>query len=368
MQEVIDPPAVFDNAHQSYADLIRHAVVNKKSARNRYSVHAFGKSYGKNIHLLHTKYFPYMTAQLQDGFDRKDSIKIQVLISAIGRTGHPRMLSVFEPYLEGKKEATPYERLLMVMSMNRLAHSYPKTARSVLYKIYSNTEDHYEIRTVAVFLLMATNPPASMIQRMADFTNYDSSKQVNSAVKSSIESLAQLDKPEMQELADAAKAALPLLTPENYGPQYSRAVFKSREDPLTNSGYFLAAYYIGSDDSIIPKGVSFTMSPTRTGLKMPKIQMKGAVSKIQDLWDSLQKQLGMKTKTNGKAEEKKYSPENIAKMLGMNGEKPELLEGFVSINDAVGSWFYSYSDQQTGHTGEQLDNLLVDLPESEYLN
>ncbi|XP_058799329.1 vitellogenin-like [Phymastichus coffea] len=363
LNEVIDPPVVFDNAHQSYADLIRHAIVNKKSAHNRYPVHTFGKFYNKNIHNLHYKYFPYMVAQLQDGFERKDSIKIQVLISAIGRTGHPRIFSLFEPYIEGKKEASPYERFFMVISMDRLTSSYPKTVRSVLYKIYSNTADHYEIRTAAVYLLMKTNPPASMLQRMADFTNYDSSKQVNSAVKSSIESLAQLKDTEKQNLADAARTALPLLTRENYGPQYSRAVFSYNKDSISHSGHSLEAYYIGSDDSIIPKGVAITISPIQGGLKMPKIQVTGAVSKIRDLLDSLQKQLGLKDKNSLKAEQKKYSSENIAKILGINGDKAELLEGFMSFSDATDSVFFSYSDRQTGNSGEQLDNLVVDLPE-----
>lgn len=47
---------------------------------------------------------------------------------------------------------------------------------------------------------MRTNPPAEMLQRMAQNTNTDSQEQVNAAVKSAIESASQLNSDESDEL------------------------------------------------------------------------------------------------------------------------------------------------------------------------
>lgn len=80
----------------------------------------------------------------------------------------------------------------MVASMDRMAIVYPKLARSVLYKIYQNPGDVPEVRVAAVMQLMKTNPPAQILQRMAQYTHNDPHPEVSSAVKSAIESAAQL--------------------------------------------------------------------------------------------------------------------------------------------------------------------------------
>lgn len=359
-EEVKKQPSTRAAAIVSFADLVRHAIVNKKSAHNRYPVHAFGRLSAKNDRNAEDKYLPYMEEELNKAVDNGDSNKIQLYTTALGRTAHPKMLAALEPYLEGKKQVSPYQRLVMVMSMNKLASSHPKVARSVFYKIYSNTADHHEIRTAAVYLLMKTNPPASMLQRMADYTNSDSNKQVNSAVKSTIESLAQLENNENHELLHAARSALPLLTPENYGPQYSRAVFKNYKNSESHSEISVEANYIGSDDSIIPKGVYISINPTNKGLRVPKIQIGGSVSSVQDLINLVQQQTDKNkkdSKDNEKAQQQKYSPENIAKLLGIHGEDPEQVEGLVFLNDKNGNHFLSFDN----HTIEQ-------MPESKYIS
>lgn len=353
MEEVKTQVVVRDAAVLSFADLIRHAVVDKQSAHNRYPVHAFGRLLSKNFHQLHEKYIPYMEDELQKAVDAGDSTRIQTYTIALGKTAHPRILAIFEPYLEGKKPISPHQRLIMVLSLSKLASSYPKVARSVLYKIYSNTADHHEIRTAAVYLLMQSNPSASMLQRMAEFTNYDTSKYVNSAVKSTIESLAQLrDDDEYQGLLNGARAAQPLLTSESYGPQYSQQVVFNLRNPLTQSDYFIQASTIGSEDSIIPKGVYVSAIPTYNGIKMPKIEFGGAVSSIKNLWDFVQQRVSSDHRggTNEKSQDQKYSPENLAKLLGIYGDEPEQIEGFAFITEKYANYFLSYDN----HTLEKI--------------
>lgn len=78
----------------------------------------------------------------------------------------------------------------MIASLSEMARVYPKYVRPVMFKIYQNTGEKPEIRVASVMQLMKTNPPPQLLQRIAQFTNYETSKQVNSAVKSAIESAA----------------------------------------------------------------------------------------------------------------------------------------------------------------------------------
>jgi predicted Zn-dependent protease len=140
-------------------------------------------------------YIPHLGRLLNEAFNEGDSQKIQVSIRALGNVGHPGILPLFEPYLEGNKNASKFQRLLMVSALDKLANIYPKEAAAVLLKLYQNTGENHEIRCVAVSLLMRTNPPANMLQRIAEFTNADPDPQVSSMVQSAILSAANLQAP-----------------------------------------------------------------------------------------------------------------------------------------------------------------------------
>lgn len=88
----------------------------------------------------------------------------------------------------------------MVASLDKMTKVYPKLVRSVLFKIYQNSGEAPEVRVAAVMQIMKTNPPAQTLQRMAQHTNYDHSRQVSAAVKSAIESAASLHGPKSYQL------------------------------------------------------------------------------------------------------------------------------------------------------------------------
>ncbi|XP_014218092.1 vitellogenin-like, partial [Copidosoma floridanum] len=161
----------------AFSSLVRKSQVDTKVSHNRYSLHL---SEGKPEHsqAVEQQYIPYMEKQLQQAIKNGDSIKIQQYIRAIGNTAHPKIMAVFEPYLEGKQQISNFQRLTIIASFDELTRTNPKLARNVLYRIYQNTAEAPEIRVAAVMQIMKTNPPAQMLQRMAEFTNYDHSHQV----------------------------------------------------------------------------------------------------------------------------------------------------------------------------------------------
>lgn len=174
----------------AFTDILRQAQVNNDTAHNRFPVHAYGPLATFDSKDIVNEYIPYLSRQLKSAVRQGDSHKIQVYIRALGNVAHPKILPVFEPYLEGQETMSDFQRLLIVVSMDRMARIYPHVARKVLFNVYQNIGEAHELRVAAVFQLMKTNPPVYMLQRMAKFTNEDTSAQVNAAVKSSIETAA----------------------------------------------------------------------------------------------------------------------------------------------------------------------------------
>jgi hypothetical protein len=146
----------------------------------------------KNFTALTEKYIPYLGHELHNAIKEGNSPKIQVHILALGTIAHPNILQYLEPYLEGQIRVSNFQRLLMVSALMKLVELYPEKARPVLLKLYENFGEAQEIRTAAVFLLMETKPSATMLQRVAELTNFDTSKQVIAAVQSAIRSAANL--------------------------------------------------------------------------------------------------------------------------------------------------------------------------------
>lgn len=168
-----------------FSELLNNVYVKKDYSHQEYPVHSFGNFHTKRgLNFVINEYIPYLADKLQISVQEKDSHKIQVYISALGIIGHPRILQTFKPYLEGHQKVSQYQRLHLVNSLEGLVRNYPKIAQNLLYKIYQNPGEHSDVRVAAVYQLARTGPSATMLQRMADYTNNDKDAQVNSAVKS----------------------------------------------------------------------------------------------------------------------------------------------------------------------------------------
>lgn len=181
----------------SLSDLISRVYVNRYFSSKEYPVDIFGSFYTRpGSQFVMGEYIPYLTSELRKAVAAGESERIQVYINALGLIGHPSILSAYEPYLEGHEQMSQFQRRHMVYSLDRLVMNYPIRARTVLYKIYQNARENSDVRIAAVYLLIKTGPSATMLQRMAEFTNIDKNEQVNSAVKSIIHHFAHLNSTE----------------------------------------------------------------------------------------------------------------------------------------------------------------------------
>ena len=176
----------------AFTDLLRRAAVDHEYIHNNYPTHELGPK--MNLTSL-DKYITYFVNELDNAFMVNDSPVIQTYIRALGNIGHPDILPVFHPYLESIKNATKFQRLLMVTSLDKIVLVNPKSIQPVLFKLYINTAEGHEVRCAAVLLMMKTKPSAVLLQRMADFTNVDINRHVIATVQSSIRNAAALDSP-----------------------------------------------------------------------------------------------------------------------------------------------------------------------------
>lgn len=304
------------------SELIHNAQVNKRTIHNNYPVHTFGRLTSKRDRSVQDEWIPHLSRELKKAVENRDSIMIQTLIVALGKIGDPKILSVFEPYLEGKQPMTTFQRTMIVAALGKLADTHPRLARSVLYKIYLNTMEHHDLRCTAVFLLMKTDPPLSMLQRMAELTNTDTSRQVNSAVKSTLENLARLDSPEWENMAKKARAVKNLLASDDESFRFSHGFMSNLSPTASEKNIMIQTIlnYIGSDDSLIPKAVYYATFSTFGDFKLPPTEIIAMVSSVRSLMD-----LALKDKYDENTV--KMAAEKIAEELNIMADEATPLEG-----------------------------------------
>ncbi|XP_046741037.1 vitellogenin-like [Diprion similis] len=358
-QQVVDQLYLNTSAILAFTELVRLTQASNSSAHYRYPVYNLASLSSKDQSPVTRKYLPYLSQKLQSAISRADSPKILTYIRALGNLGHPQILATFEPYLEGKRDASDFQRLSMVGAMDKLAFMHPKVARSVLFKIYQNTGEAHEVRCAAVFQLMKTNPPASMLQRMAQFTNWDVNKQVNSAVKTAIESAAELDDEQNLELASNARAAKDLLNPKIYGIHYSQGYLRDHVVEEMNLAYKLFANFIGSEDSVLPQAIFMNLKTNRGGYNNSPLEMGAMVSSVNDLSNFISQQFSFGDDSRSRNQkqsrgEGRWSPENIANILNIESDDAEQLEGRLWLN-ILGSQSHFAFDN---HTIEQIPRMI----------
>lgn len=368
--KVLDEPYLNDTAILSFAELVHSVYVDKEESHNEYPVHAFGKFYKQNREALHKEYIPYCAKQMKQAIHEADSHKIHVYIRCLGNIGECHILEAFEPYLEGQKQVSQFQRLLMIVSMDKLAKTNPKCARSVLYKTYQNEGENPETRVAAVHHLMRTSPPSSMLQRMAEATHFDSSNYVSAAVKSVIQTAANLKHSAHAELARAAQAAVHLLNDKSYGIQYSKQYLSDYVVREMNLVYKQHVTYLQSDDSIIPQGFLYSLKSNMGGLTRQYMTLQAMLSSVNDLYKvwGTQTTKDEITKESLSKQQSQWASEQIARLLKINYEEREQLEGNVHFGFGGIRRFYTFDNQTIEQLPQYLKELSSTLKKGEEFN
>ncbi|XP_060515925.1 vitellogenin-like isoform X2 [Cylas formicarius] len=337
--ELVQDPVVSSQNHLnesallSFTDLVNRVYVNSNQSHSQYPVHSFGTfNTAQGRKFMKDEVIPYVSSCLDRSIQEADSSKIHVYIRALGNIGHRNILSSFEKYLEGEQKCSQFQRMMMVVSLDKLVESYPVTARSVLYKIYQNPSEIQEIRASAVYQLIRTVPPAEMLQSMAEYTNIDKQELVNGAVKSAIETACQLRSPRLQKLRHAAESARPLLTSKVYGIENYNG-WKDYVHEKMQQEYVHHVYHIGSEESYLPKSLKYQVKGRINGMNEHFVNVQAMVSSIKELKNVLFQQTEqyeqLKSQRSQQGGQNKWSSENVARMLNLETPEKEQLEGFI---------------------------------------
>lgn len=331
------------------------AQVNNRTAHLNYPVNSFGRLADRNSRIVVDEVIPYLSKQLSDAVEKGDAPNVLVYVRALGNLGHSAVLSVFEPYLEGKVIVSDFQRLAMVIALDNYKLSYPKSARSVFYKIYQNAGERHELRVAAVFELILTQPDAAMLQRMAEQTIEEPNPHVRAAVVSALETAAYLKAPQWAELAANAKAAIKLLPKEKLGLQYSRTDLRDYVANELNAMYGYQLSWIVGEDALLPSGLFLRTEKNLGGFKH-RSEYQAMVSSIERLTSVLSGQYdtsnlhGSSNKNDKKNNASKWSTEKIAQMLNIQMNEAEQMEGQIMFTFMNSKRFFTFDN----HTLDRL--------------
>lgn len=322
--------------------------VDNSSAHYRYPTHVFGRLAHKRYPIVYTKIVPYFKRELKAAMQKGATEMAQLYVKAIGNIGHEAILEIFAPYLEGKLPSVTFMRAHIVRNLRRLARQEPHVARAVLYRIYKNRAEDYEVRVAAVHTLMKAHPTPAMLQEMAADTHSDDHVQVRAVIKYAIQYAAQLESDAYEKLAKGARAAQYFLTEEDFGTQYSAKYFYDYEsdyydeDESDDLGHFQAYSQTGSEDNLFPKQFSYSLK-NKVGQWQKSFKLGGAVSSWSHFFDIIQS--NKMSRILGQSKSFKWSAENIAKALNIQGWEGEPFNANFFIQAFQQQRFFPFNEE-----------------------
>nr|QXD38626.1 vitellogenin-2 [Eurygaster maura] len=350
-QRYLNTSAIF-----AFSELVRKGQVDRATSKHRYPIHLWSAKHRAEVT---EKYIPYFKDRLTSAMAAGDSVKAQVYIRSLGNFAHPRILAVFEPYLEGKLPASDYQRFLMVDSLNIMVRVHPDTARPVLYRIYQNEGENSFVRVAAVVQLMKAKPSPQLLQHMAMRTNYDHSKHVNAAIKSSILTAVKGDYEADPELITAARSAINFLTTENYGTQHCRNILRAYIDKhRSNMHYRSNVAYIHGPGDRISSAILYSIQKKINGIIHEPEVNQYHLSSSQDLynllWSQLQEWKNHQSNSNETTNGSDFTYQKIHEALNAKYETQKQVEGSLVITLSGAIRYFTFDS----HTIEQLPDFL----------
>lgn len=296
-----------------------------------------------------------------------------VYIRALGALAHPDILSVMEPYLEGKYEATEFQRLAFVVSLGKLSQHYPKLARSIYFKIYQNSAERYEVRVAAIYGIMRTNPDAAMLQRMAEMANIEPSSHISAAVRSALETASDLEHSDDRELSENAEAARQLLDDEEEGVQYSRTSIQDWIMDEMNLAYKMQASHVGSEDSLIPKAYFWRVTKNMGGYKNRWNEYHAMISSVDQLVNHVRDAFKSdKNRNKNKHEEarkdNRFNFEQIENLLDIQADQREELEGQILMKFLNTKRMFTFNNQTIESLPKVIRRVAKQLQEAQTFN
>lgn len=356
------------NVHQGvllgFTDLIRRAYSDVDSAYNYYPVQSFG-SFRKELQsLVEKEILPYLDNELKESVKQQQHAHTLALIRALGNTGHPQIMGVFQKYLNADKSVaqliTEFERSAMVIAMDKLTRTYPRFAREILEKIYFNSGENPEMRSMAVLQLIRADLPAGTLQKMAEFSNVDPSQNVQNLVRTLIYHASNLESDEYWSLAQNAKAAVHILGAEENIESLTQSHAHIRDYVASELSMVYDQQYaeIFGDDESLPKGILYSSEKSLGGVQDLYRQVQAYVSSVDELLAYIHPE-GDQSSRQQQNDDSYMSVEGIAKKLGIPSKKfEEQLQGQFLTKIFGRKHFHSFDERSVKQWPKKIADFL----------
>nr|ALR35190.1 vitellogenin [Spodoptera exigua] len=320
--------------------LIHMAHVNNETAHNYYPTHMYGRLTNKHDMFVLETILPRLAEKMNEAIEKQEWSRVQVYIKAIGNLGHPEILEVFSPYLEGRIQVPRFIRVQMVVQLRSLAKQHDKRVKVVLFSILKNTAEPYEVRVAAILNIFLAHPTVAMMQAMAQMTNDDPSVHVRSAIKSGIMSAANLKDPRFWHLSKTAQAVQEQLSPEDFGWRSSVKHFVDNYVRDDEQEYFRESSYISSDNDAMPKFQAYSWRSKISGWALENT-IGSSLSDAKAILNFIKQIMYEPLKSNANH---KHTAQKISEMLNIRPEPQDPLQGLFFYTILGQERFFSFDE------------------------
>ncbi|XP_032671067.1 vitellogenin-like [Odontomachus brunneus] len=354
--EVRNQAVLNTTAPYAFSELVRYALVMDQKY-----IYPYPETHSKTHkeEMLST-YISYFADELEEAYKAKRDSLIVTYIMALGNIGHPAVVRVFEPYLEGKYRLTTFQRTIMVSALGKVYPGTYKVIGPIMYKIYQNQKEHYQVRVMALNVLFKNNPPEHIMMNIAKTVSDERDVQVKNAVLTGIESLTRLKGDKYARLVRSALAANRIITQhdQEYNIRYSSNIILDYVNKKRDYDASLEFSTIGSKTKTIPKFVDLTLTANSSFYSPPAFRTQYGVSDINLILRTIRRIMGQVTN------EERSTVDELAEKLNIvyNEVDPE---GSFVISNEYGVFFVVF-DRYTLQSLEENFKKLIQTTKNGY--
>jgi len=179
-----------------------------------------------------------------------------VYLAAFQNIGLEESFPYMREIVEDKEHRyTTLERIGAMYAMVKYVNKIPENSLKVLVPIYKNFAEDYHLRIAAFNLILKTKPSFQLIHNIGYTLKFDTSKQVQSYVYSTFQSLANNSWPCAQSIKEDVKTVLEFIPSYDFGFAYSKNLMFDVQNEKYNYGGFYQMSYIGSKHTPAPSAV-----------------------------------------------------------------------------------------------------------------
>nr|XP_050023334.2 uncharacterized protein LOC126517607 [Dermacentor andersoni] len=221
-------------------------------------------------------YEKYVQAVVSKLEQSKEFHVVAVLLHTLAKLEHPLALKAVVPFVLGKhplckltlgtedeSEACQYLRLVTLHSLKHSTVAQAAAVQPLLQTVYFDKDEDYELRAVALSLLLLTTPPEPVLARVVLELPREKSLQVASYTYHTLLAFSNHTLPCYQPTVHHLKKLLPALAHYKYGSQYSTLHFAT--DYSVETGVGLQGYVgvVKSNVSFVPRSFFYTLDFTK---------------------------------------------------------------------------------------------------------